>query len=237
MYKEKILIVEDEMIVGKDIEYTIENLGYVSCGLVSQWNQAIESVKNTSPTLILMDIMIGEDKDGIELGKYIWENYKIPIVFVSAYTDKTTIKRAKRANPFGYLRKPFDEKELYLAIEIARYKNKKFHKERTEKEWIELTIGVIEHGIITINNKREIVFHNNAIQNLTGLLSRDLRDELIENIFEFDVDIDNFSDKNIEELNGTVIFNKECKNCEFNYSFKPIKHKYKMGGVFTFFTI
>lgn len=115
----KLLIVEDEEIVAFDIESTLHNLGYEICAVVASGEEAIASASANLPDLVLMDIMLKGSMDGIQAAAEIHKLFNIPIIYLSAYGDINTIERAKLTEPFGYLVKPFEEKELYTAIEIA----------------------------------------------------------------------------------------------------------------------
>jgi signal transduction histidine kinase len=115
----KLLIVEDEEIVAFDLESTLHNLGYEVCDVVASGAEAIASASTNLPDLILMDIKLKGNMDGIEAAAEIYNLLNIPIVYLTAYGDTTTVERAKLTEPFGYLVKPFEEKELHTAIEIA----------------------------------------------------------------------------------------------------------------------
>jgi signal transduction histidine kinase len=115
----KLLIVEDEEIVAFDIESTLHKLGYEICAVVASGEEAIASVSLCLPDLVLMDIMLKGKMDGIQAAAEIHQRFNIPIVYLSAYGDLNTIERAKLTEPFGYLVKPFEEKELHTVIEIA----------------------------------------------------------------------------------------------------------------------
>lgn len=115
----KILIVEDERIVAKDIERTLKALGYLVVGSVATGEAALVTIANTIPDLILMDVMLKGKLDGIQTAETIRQERNIPIIFLTAYADENTLQRAKITEPFGYIVKPFDERDLHTAIEIA----------------------------------------------------------------------------------------------------------------------
>lgn len=117
-----ILIVEDEMIVAKDIERTLTNLGYQVSSTVSSGKQAIKKAKTDNPDLILMDIVLRGKMNGIEAAEQIHTRLNIPVVYLTAYADKKTLQRAKITEPYGYILKPFSERELHSTIEIALHK-------------------------------------------------------------------------------------------------------------------
>jgi len=116
-----ILIVEDEAIVAMEIQNTLERLGYTITAFVSSGTKAISIALEYKPDLILMDIQIKGDMDGIEAAEQIRSCSFIPIIFLTAYAEESTLKRAKLTLPFGYLLKPFQERDLQVTIEMALY--------------------------------------------------------------------------------------------------------------------
>jgi len=119
MARARILIVEDETIVAMDIAATLRRLGYEIVGMVGTGKAAIASAESMKPDLILMDIRIKGPMDGIEAASVIQQQRVTPIVFLTAHSDVDTVERAKAASPYGYLVKPFDERALHRALEIA----------------------------------------------------------------------------------------------------------------------
>lgn len=115
----KILIVEDEFIVAADLSARLRKIGYEVIGAVSSSVEAIEKVERESPDLVLMDIVIKGDRDGITTAEIINQKYNIPVVFLTAYADSDTFNRAKATQPFGYITKPFQQQDIQIAIEIA----------------------------------------------------------------------------------------------------------------------
>ncbi len=122
MPKEKILIVEDEKIIAKDLELRLSGMDYEVVSAVTNGFDAIEATKFLKPNLILMDIMIDGDIDGIDTANLIHEFSDVPIIFLTAYADERTFQRAKVTDPFGYILKPFQERELDLAIQTSLQK-------------------------------------------------------------------------------------------------------------------
>ncbi len=134
MPKAKILVVEDEKIVALDINNTLNKLGYDVPALVASGDEAIQAVKRTKPDLVLMDIVLKGDIDGIEAAEVIRHRYGTPLVFLTAYADEEILRRVKHIEPFGYILKPFQEKELYSTIEIALFKHGIEKKRRRERD-------------------------------------------------------------------------------------------------------
>ena len=113
----KILVVEDENIIAMDIQFILESFGYKVCGVVSSGEECIESTSKTNPDLILMDIKLKGKMDGVSAAKHIQSLFNIPVIFLTAYGDKGTLKRVDKTKPFGYIHKPFEETELRTEIE------------------------------------------------------------------------------------------------------------------------
>lgn len=123
--KTKILVVEDEAIVAKDISVCLEKIGYEVVATFSKGEKALTFLENNTPDLVLMDIMLAGDISGIDASARIKKDYDIPVVFLTAYADEKTISRAKITEPYGYIIKPFKEIDLRTSIEMALYKFKK----------------------------------------------------------------------------------------------------------------
>ena len=120
-----VLIVEDEIIIAEDIASYLETLGYNVVGIVDNGTAALQKIKELVPDLILLDININGPIDGVQVASIIKQDYKIPFVFLTAFTDKETLDRVKQTDPYGYIVKPFEEKDLEVTIELALYKFKK----------------------------------------------------------------------------------------------------------------
>ncbi|MBU4259376.1 MAG: response regulator, partial [Desulfobacteraceae bacterium] len=119
----RILVVEDEGIIAKDIKNILSFLGYSVIGIASSGEEAIEKAMEMHPDLVLMDIVLEGDMDGVKAAEHIRDRFDIPVVYLTAYSDDTTLQRAKITEPYGYILKPFQERELYTTIEMALYKH------------------------------------------------------------------------------------------------------------------
>ena len=119
-----ILVVEDENIIAIDIRNRVLNLGYGVAGAVATGEDAIAIAEETLPDLVLMDIKLRGEMDGVEAASRIRLDLDIPVVYLTAYANASTLERAKFTEPFGYLVKPFEDTELQAALEIALYKHR-----------------------------------------------------------------------------------------------------------------
>jgi DNA-binding LytR/AlgR family response regulator len=125
MSKINILVVEDESIVSKDIQHSLNKLGYNVVGAASTGEKAIELARSERPDIVLMDIMLKGEMNGIETAEIIRNEMSIPVVFLTAYADESTLSKAKVTEPYGYIIKPFKEIDLHTSIEMAIYKHGK----------------------------------------------------------------------------------------------------------------
>ncbi len=130
----RILVVEDEWIVADDIQESLKDSGY-SVSIVSSGEEAVQKAKDVD--LILMDIVLKGELNGIEAAEYIRSQVDIPIVFLTAHADERTLKQAKLTGPYGYLVKPFKDRELHATIEMALYRHELEKKVKEDKEWLE----------------------------------------------------------------------------------------------------
>lgn len=119
MADEKILIVEDEAVVARDLEQTLEGLGYQVVGTAQFANEAVGKVAQTHPDLVLMDISLQGDRDGVQAAIVIGERFGTPVVYLTAHTDKATVARAQGTKPAGFLAKPFNRERLHETIARA----------------------------------------------------------------------------------------------------------------------
>lgn len=117
--EKSILLVEDDDIIARVADWRLKNLGYLVCGRATTGAEAMELVVKRKPDLVLMDINLKGDIDGIETAKMIKQGFNIPVVFVTSHSDGITLERAKATKPDGFIIKPFDDNDLRVAIELA----------------------------------------------------------------------------------------------------------------------
>jgi len=134
----RILIVEDEPIISDDIEFTLLSQHYDIAGKAYSSTQALDMLMNRYPDLVLLDISIKGDKDGIDIAGIIREKYHIPFIFLTSYSDKVTLDRAKPTLPYGYVVKPFKDRDLLTTIEMGMYRYS------TENNTVPIIKAVIE---------------------------------------------------------------------------------------------
>ncbi|MBC7472774.1 MAG: EAL domain-containing protein [Candidatus Sericytochromatia bacterium] len=235
MDKINILIVEDENIVAKDIEFNLNNLGYNCIGNVSSGQKAIDKAIESKPDLVLMDIMLKGDMDGIKAAEIIREKLNIPIIFITAYFDKKLIEKAKITEPYAYMLKPFSQRELHTNIEIALYKHQAEKEIKQSRMWLQKTLENISDGVITTDINGLITYSNPVAQKIIGFKSSELKEKNISQVFnvyeqntELSIDeilktiLDN--GKTINYENGLILSNDRIKQVFINNKISPIKN-------------
>jgi CheY-like chemotaxis protein len=129
--KARILVVEDEVIVAKDLQKKLQNLGYDVPDVSFSGEDAIKKAAAMKPDLVLMDIMLKGKQDGVETAEQVRTKFDIPVIYLTAYSDEITLHRAKISEPYGYVLKPFDIHLVNISIEIALYKHR-VEREKTK---------------------------------------------------------------------------------------------------------
>ena len=122
--KERILIVEDERVIAEDIKKTLETLGYIVTSIESSREGALKKAEKDKPDLVLMDVMLQGKMEGFPAAEQIRSLFCIPVVYLTAYSEKNILEEAKITEPYGYIVKPFTDTELYTTIEIALNRHK-----------------------------------------------------------------------------------------------------------------
>ena len=207
----KILIVEDQSIVARDILNKLIKLGYHVPAIVSTGRDAIEKSGELLPDLILMDITLQGAMDGIEAAGLIKQKYRIPVVYLTAYADEETFERAKMTDPHGYIVKPFDEIELRVSIEMALYKCEMEKKLRQSEQWFETTLNSIGDAVIATDKKGFVTFLNPTAEELIGWNIEEAVSKQLHEIFNVVDENDNAIVQNPVEqvINGEPMIDTE----------------------------
>jgi DNA-binding LytR/AlgR family response regulator len=142
MAKTNVLVVEDESIVSKDIQHSLKKLGYNVVGASATGEKALELAHSEKPDIVLMDIMLKGDMNGIDAAFRIKEELSIPVIFLTAYADEATLTKAKVTEPYGYIIKPFKEVDLHTSIEMAVYKH---NKEKEVVQQRDMLFSIVEN--------------------------------------------------------------------------------------------
>ncbi len=177
MGKIKILIVEDELVIAEDLKDILEELGYVVCGIAISAREALILIEEQSPDLALLDIQIKGGKDGIELAAEINEQYHLPFIMLTSYSDMQTLNRAKEVYPYGYLVKPFNEKDILVCIEVAmanfaKEQTKKANEDKSEDFVLNDSMFIRTNGMLVKLKLKEIIYFE-ADANYTHVHTKD----------------------------------------------------------------
>jgi PAS domain S-box-containing protein len=184
MSKIKLLVVEDESIVAMDIKHRAESLGYEVTAITPSGEEAIELVKKNQVDLVLMDIVLKGEMDGIEAAQKIHDRFDIPVLYLTAYSDEETLIRAKITEPFGYIIKPFEDRELHSAVEIAIYKNEMERKLKESEKWLSTTLESIGDAVIATDKKGTIIFMNPVAREVTGWSQKEAIGKSLKDVFQ-----------------------------------------------------
>lgn len=180
----RILIVEDERIAAEDMRRTLEYLGYSVTGVVSSSEDALREAERNKPDLVLMDIKLRGGMDGVEVAKRIRRSFDVPIVYITALTDKSTLQRAKVTEPFGYVHKPTDDKELYSAVEMALFRSAVEHKLKESEERYRILFDGSRDAIFITGEDGRFMDVNEAASVLTGYSKDELLKMAIRDLHE-----------------------------------------------------
>ncbi|MBD2496990.1 response regulator [Nostoc sp. FACHB-280] len=172
----KVLVVEDEYILAINLQESLESLGYTVIDIADTAEDAIEKATAMRPTLILMDIRLRGESDGIQAAEAIWNDLQIPIIYVTGHSDQSTVERATLTFPFGYILKPIRDQELYVAIQTAlnRYEREQF---------LSTVLRGMGDGVIVVDPQLQIKYMNQVAETLTGWQLYEAKNQVLEKIF------------------------------------------------------
>lgn len=190
--KKKILVVEDELIIARGIQKRLQGMGYVVTDTVPSGEEAVLKAELDPPDLILMDINLQGEMDGIEAAGKIRSQLDIPVIYLTAYADSESLERAKITEPFGYIVKPFQDHTLQSGVEMALYKHHMESRLRKSERWLSTTLRSIADAVVTTDVSGVVTYMNPAAEMLSGYahekaLGRSLRDVLRFRIGESEV--------------------------------------------------
>ena len=236
MKKKQILIVEDERIVADDIKVILQKLGYAVSGIALSGEEALKKAEEVHPDLVLMDIVLEGEMDGIKATSIMRSRFDIPVVYLTAYADHKTINRAKRTKPFGYIIKPFEDKDLHSTIEMAFYKEKMERKLKEREHWLSTVLKSIGDAVIATDTKGYVTYMNPVAQTLTGWKQQEAVSKPLKDVFNI---INGVAGKVAEDpatrllresrgsglANNTVLIAKDGRKTPIDYSCAPIRFK------------
>lgn len=226
----EILVVEDERITAKDIKKSLEKAGYKVPAMVTTGEDAIKFCEENKPNLVLMDIKLEGEVDGIEAAETIISEFSVPVIYLTSYSDKGTVERAKTTHPsafilkepFGFLHKPFEENELYAAIDIILYKNSEENGLKSHDKLLASVLKTVSDGVIATDPEGRIKFMNISAEELTELKEDNSKGKNILEIFPtLKLETDISEEHNLSDfVKGEIRVNK---NTPIEGSVTPIK--------------
>lgn len=133
-YEPRALIIEDETLIAEELKERLERFGFLVIAAVDTAEEGIQIATTECPDLVLMDVRLKGEKDGVQAAAEIRQRVDVPVIYLTAYSDRATLDRAKHTDPYGYVLKPFHERELQVAIELAMYRHSLEQKARATKQ-------------------------------------------------------------------------------------------------------
>ncbi len=221
-----ILIVEDDRITSKMLQKYITDLGYHVCGAVSTGEEAVEKAESLKPDIILMDITLEGKMDGIESAQRINENFKIPIIYITTSSDDFTMSRAKIANPFGFIIKPIDLKELKASIEMALLRHEMENMLIENEEKYSAILKSIGDAVIVTNSKGDITFFNPVAEIMTGYKRESVMGKPLERVIHIEDEkisfVKNYKNECDKEKSRYYIVSMNNKKIPVDYRITPL---------------
>jgi diguanylate cyclase (GGDEF)-like protein/PAS domain S-box-containing protein len=239
----KILVVEDERIIANDIKRSLKELGYSVASVAASGEEAIKQAAEKAPDLVLMDIMLKGNVDGIKAAAHIRENFNIPVVYLTSHSDESTLKRAKETGPFGYLLKPYEDRELRTTIEMAIYSHTVERMLKEKERWLSITLRSIADGVIVVDSSWSIEFMNPVAESLTGWEFGDARGRSLREVFRTVFETDELLARVYNEgamagaITDTFLIARDGGEVPVSLSAAPISEDTVTGLVLTFHDI
>ena len=193
MSSARILVVEDERITAEDIKDGLKSLGYEVPAVVHSGEDAVCKATELQPDLVLMDIKLEGEMDGIEAAGEIKKHFDIPVIYLTAYSDENTLERAKMTEPSGYVlkepsgfvHKPFKESELHTVIELTLYRHK---MEKNHDQWLEAMLESMNEALIAADENGKIKFMNHIAEDITGWIQEEAVNRDLTDVFKIQKD-------------------------------------------------
>jgi len=171
--------------VAEDLKRMLGQLGYKIVGTASNGEEAIKNIEATRPQLVLMDIRIQGPLDGIDVAEHIYAHFDIPVVYLTAYADETTVDRAKGTLASGYILKPFEERGLKTTIDLALYRHNMDRMLKQIEVWHGGILESLSAAVMAIDTKENVVYLNKTAETLTGKVIDQIFGKPLEDVFLF----------------------------------------------------
>jgi len=181
----KILVVEDEFIVAKDLINRLNRFGYSVQGTVASGEEALRAMRASRPDLVLIDITLAGSLDGIETAERIRTEFALPFVYLTAHSDDQTLERAKKTEPLGYILKPFEDRELHATIDVALYRHETSRRLRENERWLATVLRSIADAVLTVDPQGAVTFINPVAEQLLGSAADEVRGRQLHTVLAF----------------------------------------------------
>ncbi|MCM2131909.1 two-component system response regulator [Larsenimonas rhizosphaerae] len=212
MTSRRLLIVEDEAIVAHDLAEQLGEMGYDICGVADNGPQALEMARTHRPNLVLMDVVIKGPMDGIKTAAMMHQEHDAAIVFLTAYSDSDTVRRATDTAPYGFLTKPYQINEIKAALEIAAYKFAMERELKESEQWFSSMLRCVTDAIIATDRTGAVRFINSRAEALFGRSLDQLADTSVSSLLTFSTS--NGEARSIELAD--ILDDHGCAHIEFN---------------------
>lgn len=179
----RVLVVEDDRLIAAGIAKRLRVLGYAVVGQASSGDEGVSAARALRPDLVLMDIHLGRGIDGIEAARRLREELDVPVVFLTAHSDEATLQRAKLSGPHGYVLKPYEDRDLQTAIEVAVQRHGMDRRVRESEAWLTATLRSIGDAVIATDEAGQVRFMNPLAEQLTGWSQEEAAGRHVESIF------------------------------------------------------
>jgi PAS domain S-box-containing protein len=183
MAKARILVVEDERLVATDISQCLQQLGYKVIATAVSAVEALRQAVLKSPDLVLMDIKLKGGIDGVQAAEALYERMDIPVVYLTAFADVETVERAKHTFPSGYVLKPFDDRSLRTAVELALHRHRATRKPTRREQHLSAALAGLRDAVIVTDARGFIILMNRAAEKLTGRREKNSLGRLVTEVF------------------------------------------------------
>ncbi|MBX7113982.1 MAG: response regulator [Myxococcaceae bacterium] len=178
-----ILVVEGESIAAQDLQEHLVALGYGVSAVVSTAEAALKAELSSRPDLVLVAMRLADGSDGIETGQALRERIDVPIVYLTAYADAATLEHAQKTQPYGYIIKPFQKRDVHVVIEMALYRHRVEHQLRDRERWLSAVLKCVGEGVIATDTRGTVRFLNDAAESLLGRTSAETIDHPLSEIY------------------------------------------------------
>ena len=184
MDKVRILVVEDEGLQAQDVQERLRSFGYDVPAVAETGEEALVQAAATRPDLVLMDIRLKGEMDGIETARLLRERFNVPVIYLSGDADAATLERVKATEPLGFVLKPIEEKRLYSTIEVALYKHRMDRRLRRIERWFATALKSIGDAVMVTDTQGRVSFMNPMAEKLTGWRSSEAAGKPLTEVYQ-----------------------------------------------------